>query len=814
MADKPQDLYSTFGSVPSASGDSSATVGAYQTEHATPNDFGAQIGAAQEKFGDTGQKVGAENLALATDLARSSTEAKVNDDYANKYAPAAADLRNKYDQLQGQDKINGYDSYINGLQDLNRQFTSDQTAPYGQQLMSGLINRHVSGEIDGAKRELVQSQLQFSNQAAADKVMADSGYAAQNYNNPEIANQVAQSNDATIAIQHLDAGYDLSNPDHQAVVEDAQRTARGSMAVSMIDNALSRGDAAGANKLRAQYGDSIPGYQQLALDNTLHVENMRQTGVNGADAIKNGRPLPPVIGAPPAVVQAAVVDAAQTAGVEQNHALTVAYIESNMGRSVGTRGDIGQTGKGGDLNEQATNMATELKKSEAVASNALGRPAEPWEQYACYQQGEGGGPALLKAAQENPNAKAVDVLAPLYSKPKAAMDAVVNNGGNPTMSASDFLTFIKKRYDDNAARAECEIPSSQAAAQPDPVTGVATQEQAGPPNLAQALIAPHTDTGPVVQPAATPRQTLNNFDVKYPDMVARANAIPNLEVRQAVLKNINQQREILSNSSTAYSSQLLSKADQLAADPKFTDMNQVPSELSSLLLTEHPQTLTYLENKAKDNADRASGGVTKDMKEYGPGMFGLMRDIAGNKINNVTELMDHLPKADGTGGDLTIAGFEKLKGLLIKDPETAADTAMQTQAFKLIKRQLSGEDEVTGYKDPKGEELFSRAMPKLYKALDDGKEKGLTMGQMTDPSSKDWIGNSVQSLKRSPTQMAMDMGLAAAPGAGVAPKVRDLTSIMKDYYATQDPAVRASLKQEAIERGFVRKDEGPSAPLE
>lgn len=800
MPQKPEDIYGTYGGVPQVPSAIPEGGGARPLEtRANPEDFGGQIGASVEKLGGASQQVGQGVVELSTKFAQEATEAKVNDDYANKYAPAAAQLREQYDSLRGQDKIHGYQSYIGGLQSLNHQFTGDQFSPYGKQIMSGLIDRHVAGEIDGAKRELVQSQNEFSDRAATSKIEADQDYAASNYNNPATVDQVNKSNDATILMQHIDKGYDPNHPDDREVIQDAQKSAAGQTAVKMIQSAVSRGDATAANNIRATASDAIPGYQQIAIDKTLHTENMRQTGINGATALKSGQPLPETVGAPPAQVQSVVADAAQSGGVDANHALTVARIESSMGQDVGSRGDIGQTGKGGNLQEQATNMVTELKKSETIASNALGRPAQPWEQYVVYQQGAGGGPALLRAATENPNAKAIDVLAPLYSNPKDAKSAIVNNGGNDTMTAGDYLNHVHDVYEQKSGHAACTFSNPQ-----------------GDDSLGKQIVAPHQDTGPVLQPAASPRGMLNNFNEKMPAMMERAAAIPNIEVRANVMKMLNSDREKLQIGANAYSAALVDKATKLAVDPKFTDMNQVPSDMASALLSEHPETMRYLENMSKENLERGGGSISKDMKEYGSGMYGLMRDIGDGKVNNVTDLMKHLPGNDGTGGDLTIAGFDKLKGMMAKDPESQAETMMRSQAFKVIKRQLSGEDDALGIKDPQGEKLFAMALPKLFKSIEDGHTQGLHGSDLYDPSSKNWIGNTVASLKRSSTQMSIDMlnesgetqKTTSAQGGERTPE-----TIRQEFLGTTDPTKRAALKKELIDRGFIRDDTMPEAPI-
>lgn len=810
MAEKPNDLYGTFGDVPSVLPSGGAS---YLNVRANPEDFGGQVGGAVENLGGTTAKVGNESIQYQTELAQQATEAKVNDVYANQYAPAAADLRNQYDQLQGQDKIPGYQSYISGLQDLNKNFTGNTTSPYEKQLMGGLIDRHISGEIDGAKRELVQSQIQFSDRATADKVEADSGYAVSNFNNPGIANQVKDSNDATILMHYMNRGYDPNTPQHAAVIEQAQNEATGKMATGMIGRALATGDAQTANALRAQYAENIPGYQQLAIDNTLHAENMRQTGTNGASALRNGQPLPPTVGAPPAHVQAVVADTAQDAGIDPNHALTVAMIESNMGQNLGKRGDVGQTGKGGDLPTQASNMVDALKKSQTVADAALGRKSEPWEQYACYQQGAAGGPALLKASTDDPAAKAVDVLRPLYKNPKDAYAAIVNNGGNATMTAGDYLNFVHKKYDANAQRAMCEVSTPPPAEQSTPEGGQAAFTEPQPASLGQALMDPHQQTGEVVQPAANPHEMLMNFDQKFPAMLDRAQAIPNIQVRESVMRNLKQDRENLSYASQAFSSQLVNQAQNLAAKGTFTSMDQVPSDMAASLLEYHPETMRYLERSAQRNLDKASGGASEDMKKYGSGMFKLLQSVHDGSIQSTTELMKHLP-SDSSPGDLTLAGYDRLTKEFSKDPESKAEATMKSQAFKVIKGQLSGTDDGLGLKDPKGEELFLQAMPKLFQAIDDGKSKGLSAAQLYDPTSKDWIGNTVQGLRRSATQMSIDMmsNTGDKPSAGAAKPSRTLEDIVRDAQDTNDPQQKEKLRQEAIHLGFIRDNTPVSSP--
>lgn len=777
-----KDLYGTFGGTPSV--ENNVSLPGFNVQ-ANPEAFGLAKDQALQKAGEQSGETANKYLEL-------NTQSRVNDDFANKYAPAAAQLRAQFDSLRGADKIAGYDSYIGGLQKLNQQFVQNAPNPIYASTMGSLLDRHVSNEIDGAKREMVAAQKEYSDQSTFDMIKTQSGIAAQNYDNPAIVNQMAQANDAQVMMHGMNNGFDINNPDHSQTIENAQRQVKGDMAGGMVDAAISKGDPAGALRIRASYSGVIPGYKQIDIDNKIHAQSMQQIQTYGVQAIQNGQPLPEVIGAAPYQVQAVVADAAGRGGVDANEALTIARIESSSGQNLGSRGTIGQTKDthGGDMVAQANDMISAMSKAKIDAQEALGRDPAPWETYVAYQQGAAGGPALLKAAANGSSQSAIDVLTPLYDNPKDARNAIVKNGGNQSMTAGDFLSMLHQKYDDNASRAACTIPD-------------------GKDSLGQAITDTHTQGGEVVQRGASPIQSLHNFDAKVPDMMARIQAIPNDEVRRGVMAAFDRTRAQYQASADAWMNYQVSQAHQLAVSPEFTNTNQMPADMMATAI-EHPALMNFMEKNAQENLDKKSGVASKDMKEYGSGFFNTMRKINSGEINSNMQLMGLLPQGDGSEGAITLAGYEKLKGMLAGDPQSKSDTAMQTQAFKVIKQQLSGQDDMLGIKDPKGEERWSQALPRLFEAMKDGQKKGLTMGEMTDPSNPNWIGKSVQSLKRSATQQSIDM--LHAPSTQ---QQRTLYNIIQDYQNTDDPEKRKALKQEAIDRGLVREDDEnkPQAPI-
>lgn len=809
---KSEDIYGSAGSVPTV--ENQGVSGAGLNVKASPDSFGANIGQAISGMGKEAEDIG-------NHFAQMTAEAKVNDDYANKYVPAAANLRAQYDSLRGQDKVAGYNSYISGLQNLNTQFTAAQPGDYGQKAMSAAINRHVEGEIFGAKKELVASQQAFSDQSRYDLIRANNSQAAQNYNNPELVNSYQTQNDNHILISHIDNGIDPNTEAGKSVIDDAQKNATGQMATSMIQTAFNNGDAISANALRANYSNFIPGYQKLALDNTLHTQNMNIAGKQATQALTVGKPMPEVIGAPPSQVQALVANTAKTSEVDPNHALTILRIESSNGQNLGTRGTLGQDKEsaGKSLAEQAKALCDNLKTSGVQATNALGRQSEPWEAYTVYQQGAGGGVALLKAAQENPNINAVEILSPLYKSPKDALAAVNNNGGNSTMSVSDFVDHIKQVYTDNAKRANCDFANMD--------------------NPGEAITAPHQTTGVTVQPAASPIQSQLNFEKKVPDIMNQISNIPNYDVRVGVMKAFNQDRQRYGDAAIAYKNVLVNQAGQLAADPKFTSVDQIPPEMHAALAADHPQTLDYMERRAQVNLDKQSGNTTKDMKEYGQGFYDLFNRVHAigddpNKINSAAELQRHI----GKDGDLTIAGYDRLsKEIAGKNtPDGEAEGLMKKQFFANAKQQISGKDEMLGIKDPQGEENYLRFMAQALPAYEKGKSDGKSAADLLNPDSKDYIGKSIPTFKRSISEQLADMENAS--GSVTAPEENKpgmiATGIHK--FASAIGAIpenngidtpeglrnavingkmtRAEGESEAIKRGYIKAPEAkPTVPL-
>lgn len=103
--------------------------------------------------------------------------------------------------------------------------------------------------------------------------------------------------------------------------------------------------------------------------------------------------------------------------------------------------------------EQALDLET--KRNASAFSRQMGRNPTGAELYIMHQQGTGGGLALIKAARDNPNTPAWQVLRPFYRSSGIAASAIGGNnlpryGFGPGMSARQFVWMWNDRYNRQA----------------------------------------------------------------------------------------------------------------------------------------------------------------------------------------------------------------------------------------------------------------------------------------------------------------------------------------------------------------------------
>lgn len=171
---------------------------------------------------------------------------------------------------------------------------------------------------------------------------------------------------------------------------------------------------------------------------------------------------PAAASAPAAPPSGAVYDQIRTVGAQLGappEALTylqrLAQVESNgnaMARNGSSTGvfqfhpDTFASVGGGDINSVAdqTKAALALALRDRKALTELGIEPTDANTYIMHQQGAGGGKALLTAP---PDVNAIAALAPAYGGNMArARQAIVKNGGNPDMTAGEFVGYWRDRW--------------------------------------------------------------------------------------------------------------------------------------------------------------------------------------------------------------------------------------------------------------------------------------------------------------------------------------------------------------------------------
>lgn len=157
----------------------------------------------------------------------------------------------------------------------------------------------------------------------------------------------------------------------------------------------------------------------------------------------------------PAEYGAIVDQAAAAAGVSPELVTRVIQTESNWNPAA--ESSTGRIGLGQFDEETAARygvrdrtdpaqsihgVAVAMADKKRMLTTILGRAPTEAEIYLTYQQGDGGGPALLS----NPDANAVDVLEPLYPSRAIAEQAITANGGRADMTAGEFTRMWAARF--------------------------------------------------------------------------------------------------------------------------------------------------------------------------------------------------------------------------------------------------------------------------------------------------------------------------------------------------------------------------------
>jgi hypothetical protein len=263
---------------------------------------------------------------------------------------------------------------------------------------------------------------------------------------------------------------------------------------------------------------------------------------------------------------------------------------------------------------------------------------------------------------------------------------------------------------------------------------------------------------------------------------------------------------------------------QLLTDPKSFD----PAALASNdALTWEQKNDLY--NIAQRHLQESAGG--KEAQTYGPGFWQAYQQVHSSdptqKINDPSQLWSR----GGPNGDLTLAGIDKLTAELqsSKSPEGAAYAEAQKSYLAAAHVAISGHGAFGGQRDAIGEMNFARFLPAAFDEMAKDRAAGMTAGQMLAKGSP--LDLLVQQYKRSPAQMMRDMmgdsNLGALPGAPLddgtpAPatpaKPADLTTkdgiaaAYKNGYFGVGPAAYDKAAAELMRRGLFKPPPATPSP--
>lgn len=299
MAEKPSDLYGTFGSVPSnlPQGGGGTPISA----RASPDDFGAQVGGAVSKAGATAEQFGNQlnDLAIKTQgMVNETLATNAEADYLAKSGQKTGEFRS----LTGLEAAQALPQYTKDIQDLRTQMR--QSLPAGANRAFDLLTvRHEGYSLNDANI-YVAGQTKKAQQDAGLNLVNASAIAA---GMPDIANNdqrfdehlgsikygvQMQMDDATGPgtglKEHPETGaidFDQEAPEGKAAkanYENAVNYATG-LAWQNRLNTISNHDPAAAASMYEKWKDRIPPEAQVRIESSLapKLTNAQTAGIVG-----------------------------------------------------------------------------------------------------------------------------------------------------------------------------------------------------------------------------------------------------------------------------------------------------------------------------------------------------------------------------------------------------------------------------------------------------------------------------------------------------------------------------------------------------
>lgn len=195
-------------------------------------------------------------------------------------------------------------------------------------------------------------------------------------------------------------------------------------------------------------------------------------------------------------------------------------------------------------------------------------------------------------------------------------------------------------------------------------------------------------------------------------------------------------------------------AEENTLDKIINDAVENPASLTaSSIAASNLKPSTKLELIGKMNA----GFFDKPAPTKGSVFTGLLQRIYlpdgdPNKLTDPSEINKHI------GVDLSLTDARKLRSEIQgKGTPDGQAEAVQKRAFlSLVKSQLTKSDPLTGIRDPKGDELYYQFQSDFLSNYAKQRAAGKSSHDLLDPTSKDYLGRPIASMRRSPAQAMQD----------------------------------------------------------
>jgi hypothetical protein len=289
---------------------------------------------------------------------------------------------------------------------------------------------------------------------------------------------------------------------------------------------------------------------------------------------------------------------------------------------------------------------------------------------------------------------------------------------------------------------------------------------------------------------------------------AELNAMRVQREHQAVLE-----RQALKAASDAAEGEWVTRILENKADPTINAVAIAKDERMDI--NARQQIITFLEK---------AGRMDKTSNTYGPGFYSVFQRIHlphGHK-DRITDVAQLLPIVK-EGGDLTLSGFEKARTEMIgrRTPEGEAEAELRKLFFANARKQISGNNDALGIKDPKGEELNLKFMTQAMVEYEAGKKAGKSPYAMLNPDSPDYIGKSIKEFKRNQADVIADLmsDKKTTPTATTAPAQpafdpRTLNSL-DDLKKAHTAGFLTSMEARAIavQRGWAKERNPAATPV-